>query len=286
LFLPRRSALLISILCTCILPVKAQVLQLESAESRSLSESSLAHSLSRGLSVNPALDHSDAKQPVNLLLQYTPNIQGLSDAYSAAVEGSYYAAPIDLSFSAGASTLAFSTLYSDVDAILGVTKVFNLSDNRHVSVGARYRYKVLSFSPPYPPVKFNILDLGFAFDATSEFSIGGAGLNLLGTGTSIGSSTVEQFYKIFLIGATYHPSDAPVSLHTSIEEIASFPVTLHFGAEYIPVEYLILRAGTSTDIGNITAGAAVQYEQYGVDIMADFDRHYGTMLTLGLSAKW
>jgi hypothetical protein len=173
-----------------------------------------------------------------------------------------------------------------VDAIIGTAKEFHLSENRHASIGVRYRYKVLSFSAPYPPVKFNILDLGFAFDATNEFSIGGAGLNLLGTGTSAASTTIEQFYKMFLLGVTYHPVDVPVLLHSSVEEVSNTRVTFHFGAEYLPVEYLTLRAGTSTDVGNITAGAGLFYEQYTIDLAADFDRHYSTMITLGLSGKW
>lgn len=271
---------------TYIVSAQSELLKLESAESVALSESDLTRTQNRGLNLNPALDHTDAKQPANLMLVFTPGVQGLSDAYNAAVEGGYYAAPIGLSLTAGAARNAYSSIYSDVDALIGIAKVFDLADNRHVAVGARYRYKSVSYTAPYPPVKFNILDLGFTFDATSEFSIGGAAINLLGSGQITGGGSAGDLEKTFLVGATYHPTDTPVALHTSIEEDGSSPVALHIGAEYLPVESFVLRAGTSTDTGDITAGAGLSYEQYGLDLAATFDHNFGTMITFGLSGKW
>ncbi len=282
-----RSAFISTVLfCAAANISSAQVLHLESSESRALGSSDLTSSLTGTLTINPALTSGNEAHTVAIGLAVTPNEQGLSNAYTAAVEGAFYAPSLGVSFSAGAAQLAFSSSYADVDAVVGIAKVFSLDASRHVAVGARFRYESLTYQSDYAPVKFYLLDLGFSFDATSDFSIGGAALNLLGAGRTLGSGVIEERPAIFMLGATYHPSDAPVALYSAIEAQDPFPLAVHLGMSYTPVDFLSLHAGTTTDTGTLSAGASIVYDPLVVDLAIRFDHAFGSIVTLGLAGRW
>lgn len=265
---------------------QAQILLLESSESRSLASANLTSSQSGSLTVNPALTESDSIRNFSIGLAITPNEQGLSNAYVAAVEGTYFASGPNLSFSVGASQLAYSTVYSDLNAIVGLSKHFDLAEGRTASVAARFRYESLSYSTDYVPSKFYLVDLGFVFDLSHEFAIGGAAINLIGSGTNATTDVSQERVKIFMLGATYHPSDAPISISTALEQQEQVPLDVHIGILYRPVEYLSIRAGTTTDYGTISLGVGMFYDPLLIDVGLRFDHSFGSIVTLGLASRW
>jgi hypothetical protein len=267
-------------------PSRSQLLNLESTESRSLASSNLTRSKVGALSINPALDQADSIRNFRLSLAFTPNEQGLQDAYSAAAEAVYYSPDVDLSFSIGASDKTFSDSYSEIDGLLGLTKVFQLSGGRTASVGTRFRYETTSFTSQYQPLHSYLFDLGFSFDIGQEFAIGGSIANLFGSGYSLTSGIDEPRPRLFLIGASYRPLELGLGIHTAIEEEESAGLSLHIGADYTLIEYLVLRAGVTTDTGTISAGAGLIYDPLAIDIAARFDKTFGMIATFGISGRW
>ena len=273
-----------TILCsTCL---QAQVLHLESAESRALSGSVQSGATTHSLNVNPSQNSADSTHPLLISLGVTPNEQGLANAYTASAEGIYYSANLGLSFSLGFAQQRFSDSYADAEAYIGINKSFQLSGSRTASIGARFRYEAFTFSSVYLPLKFYLLDLGLSFDLNSEFSIGATAINLLGSGYTISNEKREDRPQIFLLGASFHPNDVPISIYTSLEEQDPVGLTIHFGASYSPVTYLILRAGTSTDTGDFTAGVGLKYDVIGIDVGTRFGSIFGNTFTFGLNARW
>lgn len=261
-------------------------MHLESSESRGLGSSNLTSSQSGSLNINPALTQADDVRNFSIGLAITPNDQGLPNAYIAAVEAGYYASPLGLSISAGAAQRSYSTIYSDLEAIFGLSKRFDLANGRKASVAARFRYESLSFSSDYVPIRFYLVDLGFAFDLTSEFAVGGAAINLIGSGSTTATDVSQERPKIFLLGATYHPVDAPVSLSTAIEQQDPLPFNVHIGIAYNPVDYLSIRAGTTTDNGTFSLGVGMYYDPLLIDLAVRFDHSFGSIITLGLASRW
>jgi len=264
----------------------AQLLNLESTESLASASSNLTRSKVGALNINPSLDRADSNQNFRLSLAFTPNEQGLQDAFSAAAEAVYYSPDADISFSLGASDKSFSDIYSEVDGLLGITKVFQVSGGRTASVGTRFRYETTSFTRQYQPLHSYLFDLGFSFDMGSEFAIGGSIINLFGSGYSLTSGIEEPRPRLFLIGASYRPTDLGIGIHTALEEEESLGLSLHIGADYTPVEYLTLRAGVTTDTGTISAGAGLIYDPLAIDIAARFDKTFGMIATFGVSGRW
>ena len=124
------------------------------------------------------------------------------------------------------------------------------------------------------------------FDLTPEFTLGAAGLNLLGTKYEVINGGSEKLQRLFYFGVSYHPSAIPVKLLTSIEEDPANALTIAFGAEYDPVEFLALRLGTSTDTGNITSGIGIKYANVSFDASSRFDKALGPVFSFGASGIW
>jgi hypothetical protein len=284
--LVRVSLIYILLLCAASNPCVAQVLHLESSQSRGVATANITSSGSGTLTVNPALMHADSVHSVSLGLAITPNEQGLSDAYTAAAQAAFFVRPIGVSLSVGAARLAYSTIYSDVDAMLGISKAIRVGAGRQLSVGARFRYESLSFTPEYPPVRFYLLDLGFSFMISDELSMGAVAASLLGSTQRAGDLTLQERPAIFMLGATYHPTDAPVSIFAALEEQDPFPLDAHLGIAYTPVDYLTIRAGTTTDNGTISLGAGILYDPLIIDLAIRFDHSFGSIVTIGLGGKW
>ncbi len=266
--------------------IRAQILHLESAESRTLSGAIQSGATNHTLNINPSQNSADSTHPFLISLAVSPNEQGLAEAYTAAAEGIYYSNNLGLSFSLGFAQLKFSDSYADAEAYMGINKTFQLSENRSASIGTRFRYELFTFSSAYQPLKFYLLDLGLTFDLNTEFSIGATAINLLGSGYTITNEKREQRPQIFMLGASFHPNDVPINIYTALEEQEPNGLTIHLGASYSPVTYLTLRAGTSTDTGDFTAGIGLRYDVIGIDVSTRFGSIFGNTFTFGLNARW
>lgn len=182
--------------------------------------------------------------------------------------------------------MAYSTVYSDVDAIAGLAKRFDLAQGRSAAIGARFRYESLTTTPDYAPVKFYLLDLGFTFGISSEFSVAATALNLFGSGTRDGAGTVEERPVDLLFGAGYRPSDTPIAISATLESEESFGTTVHLGISYALVDALSLSAATTTDSGTISVGAHFKYDPALIDLGVRFDHAFGSVVTFGLTGQW
>ncbi len=261
----------------------------ESAESRSLSSSDLTHSTLSALAVNPALERADTAAPFHLALSFTPNEQGTTDAYSAGVEGVYYPGLSRFSITLGANRKAVASVFGITEVTAGLSRSFPIGGSRTASLAIRWRYNTITYTTvliQYAPVSTSFLDIGGAIDLFEEWSIGASAVNLLGNGYTISDGSGETMAKTYLLGLSYHPADAPISLHASFVDRASQPGTMHFGVELTPVDFLALRMGTSTDNGTITAGAGISYDAYLVTIGLRFDHTFGMITSFDLSGRW
>jgi hypothetical protein len=264
----------------------AQSLLPESPVSASLSNSVIAVAEGNSFAVNPSQLRADSLHAFRAALSYSPFVGGLKDASQSAAEGIYYSEFISSSIGVGVTRLSFSDLYSDLSIYVSLARSFALANNRKASAGIRLRYETLATTPNYPKLHFFFADIGFTLDLTPEFSLGGAALNLLGTKYEIVSGETENLDRRFLIGVAYHPLALPIKLLTSLEEDASEPLAISFGAEYDPVTFLALRLGTSTITGNISTGIGIAYGNFSFDVGSRFDKALGSIFSFGASGAW
>ena len=190
------------------------------------------------------------------------------------------------SFSAGVTNLSYGNIYSDLALSLSLAGSFELANNRKASAGLRLRYEILGTTPQYPKLRFLFIDVGFTFDLTSEFSLGGAALNLLGVKYEVASGAAENLERRFLLGIAYHPVEIPLKLLTSIDKSDNIPLSFQFGVEYDPTAFLAIRLGTSTDTGNITTGIGIFYGGLAFDVGSRFDKALGSIFSFGISGAW
>jgi hypothetical protein len=254
--------------------------------SSSLANSIIAGSDKISFALNPAQSRADSIHPFRAALAYTPFVGGLKEANQSAIEGTYFSSLAGISFSLNAANLSFSEIYSDLVFGLTVAKQFDLANNRKASTGIRLRYESLSTTPDYPTLDFVFVDLGFTLDLTKEFTLGGAALNLLGAKYEVVNNESEKLEQRFLVGITYQPERFPIKIFTSVEESNIQSLSLQFGAEYIPVTFLALRIGTSTDTGNITTGIGINYSSISFDVGSRFDKALGPIFSFGASGEW
>ncbi|MEP7235901.1 MAG: hypothetical protein ABI778_11460 [Ignavibacteriota bacterium] len=266
--------------------LRAQSLLVESPRSASLSSSATGFNSPELLSANPANESADSLRPLRATLVYSPFVGGIADASIGAVEAVYYSDEVASSFGLGAANLSYGDLYSDLSLSGSITRRFSLSDGRTASAGIRTRYETISSTTEYPALHFLFFDLGFTLSLTREFDLGGAALNILGEKYILSGGQSEPLERSFIVAVAYHPENFPLKVFTSLHEIISAGLTISFGAEYEPVEFLALRLGTSTDTGNITTGIGLRYASLSFDVSSRYERALGSVFSFGASGAW
>ncbi len=279
-----QNILLFSLLAST--PGFSQSLLPESSVSSSLSNSIVGLPSEISFALNPSQSHADSLHPLHASVNYTPFVGGLKDASQSSAEGIYYSSFVNSSLAIGATNLSFSNLYSDLALYTTLSKSFELANNRKASAGIRVRYESLGTTPDYPKLHFLFADIGFTLDLTSEFSLGGSAINLLGTKYQIVNGDIEKLDRRFLFGIAYLPEALPIKLLTSLEEDAKQPLVFGFGAEYDPIAFLALRLGITTDTGNITTGVGIKYSNFSFDAGTRFDKALGSVFSFSAGGVW
>jgi hypothetical protein len=106
------------------------------------------------------------------------------------------------------------------------------------------------------------IDAGVAFDLSSQVTFGGFISNV--NQPKIGEVNPERLPLSFSLGFSYMPAE-DLLLLADIQKDIRFDANIRFGIEYLPVEYLAFRVGSSTEPSLFTAGIGIQHEGLGFD---------------------
>ncbi|MEI8134295.1 MAG: hypothetical protein WCH46_04335 [bacterium] len=265
---------------------RCQSLLPESPISSAVAGANIASEVREGFSSNPALNRSDSVHQLSVGFGYTPFAGGLSGANSASAEASFFAEALRSSFTVGLTEYSFEDIYSDISFGLGSTTEFQVDSDRNAYGGFRIRHEIVGTTAAYPKLQFDFLDLGLTFDLTKDATLGIAALNLLGAHYIVASGTTERLPRLFLLGASYHPIQFPLRFYTAIEETSGSELVMKLGAEYLPISFLTIRLGTTTDTGNITSGIGLNYGNYSVAVSSRYDKALGVLFSFGVFGRW
>lgn len=188
-----------------------------------------------------------------LSLYYAPQPFGLKEL----AHGSFsYVEPLTFgTLGASGSRYGFD-LYREVDLHLS----YGREINGLFSFGGSVHYYHLSIERYGSASTFGV-DVGLLARFSDQVRWGFTAFNV--NGPSIGSSR-EKLPQVFVMGGAYSPIPE-AELIADLEKDIRYPVQLHVGVQYSPLDVLALRAGTNSEPSVLCAGVGIHYSLIQLD---------------------
>ena len=188
-----------------------------------------------------------------LSLCYSPRPFGLKELS----RGSFsYIEPTTIgSFAASGSRFGFD-LYREIDLNIS----YGTAINDLLSVGAAVHYYHLSIER-YGSTQTLGVDLGFVAQLSDQVRWGCVAYNV--NGPTIGKAK-EKLPQVFTTGIAYSPIPE-ATIVADLEKDIRYPLELHAGVQYLLLDLLALRAGTTNDPSMLSAGLGIRYSFIQLD---------------------
>jgi hypothetical protein len=182
-----------------------------------------------------------------LSLYYSPQPFGLKEL----AHGSFsFIEPTAIgTFAASGSRYGFD-LYREVDMQVSFGRMIS----NMFSAGASVHYYHLSIER-YGSAQAVGIDVGLLAHLTDQIRWGFAAFNV--NAPTIGSAK-EKLPQVFSTGVAYSPMPE-VTLAVDLEKDIRYPVELHAGVQYIFLDLLAARVGTTGDPSILSAGLGIHY---------------------------
>ncbi len=207
-------------------------------------------------------------------LFYSPSLLGLTEISSG--YGTYsYPSSIG-TFSTGFMIFGFD-LYKETKLAIGFGKKFY--DN--LSIGAAAFYKNLSIKN-YGTRGYLLFNLGGIYKVSDKLKLGFSFENI--TRTTIGEED-NQFPVVFWTGLSYNLIN-DFTVFTALKKELGFNVSFRLGAEYVLLECLHLRVGTSNEPNIYSGGIGITYNIFQFDYAVFSHTDLGLTHQFGLITRF
>jgi hypothetical protein len=206
-----------------------------------------------------------------LSIYYSPQPFGLKEL----AHGSFsYTEPTAIgTFAASGSRYGFE-LYREVD--LQISYGNDISDL--LSAGATVHYYHLSIERYGSAQTFGV-DVGLLAQLTEQIRWGFSAFNI--NVPTIGSAK-EKLPQVFVTGIAYSPIPE-LTLAVDLEKDVRYPVELHAGIQYMFLDLLAARVGTTNDPSIFSAGLGIRYSFVQLDYAFANHSELGAMHQMSLS---
>ncbi len=207
-------------------------------------------------------------------LYYSPapfSVKELSNAFGSYVEPT----PIG-SFGAGFMIYGFE-LYKETKVALGYSRIINNS----FRLGITALYKNVSIKN-YGNQGYVIINVGGIATLTKEINIG---LSIENITRTTAADEDDQIPVVLTSGINYKVIEE-VDTYLAVRKEINFPVSLHLGTEYRPIDFLVLRVGTSTETDSYSGGIGILYNFIQADYAVTSHPDLGLTHQFGLILRF
>lgn len=161
---------------------------------------------------------------------------------------------------------------------LGLGYGMKLSDK--FNIGIRLNYHSLRLGNNYGKANNLTFEIGFVAKPTKNLEIGFHLFNP--SAVKLNDYQNEIIPVIMNLGISYKFSDK-LRTNVEIEKDIEHPYSLKIGLEYLPLEYLYIRAGITTNPTMPTIGFGVVKNQFKIDFSSSFHSSLGITPALGMT---
>jgi hypothetical protein len=163
------------------------------------------------------------------------------------------------------AVLGFAAPVSDTSVIIGISVCYtNLSIRGYGSAGTF------------------VVNTGAAVRVEEGVLLGASVLNL--NQATIGAQVAERLPVCFVLGVSGRPLSTVIVFLDAFKDVR-YPVDFRCGFEYMPLEALALRAGTSTDPSSMTGGIGIRAAGISVDYAYGMHTDLGPTHSISVSVS-
>ncbi|HLP17016.1 MAG TPA: hypothetical protein VK470_12200 [Bacteroidota bacterium] len=147
-----------------------------------------------------------------------------------------------------------------------------------ISIGASYVYNTLSIEG-YGSAQTSGVDLGISASPASGLTLGASVLNV--NRPVIGAAS-DELPRVFILGMSYQLSSYACVSADMVKDVR-FPESIHAGVEAAPLEFISIRAGTSTEPARIYGGLGIRAFAFEINYAIVTHQELGLTHTIGIS---
>lgn len=164
---------------------------------------------------------------------------------------------------------------------LGLGYGMKLSDK--FNLGIRLNYHSLRLGNNYGKANSLTFEIGFVAKPTKNLEIGFHLFNP--TSVKLNDYQNEIIPVVINMGISYKFSDK-LRTNIELEKDIDSPYSVKVGFEYLPLDFLYIRAGITTNPNMPTIGFGIKKKQFNIDFSTGFHPNLGITPALGMTYKF